>query len=238
MKRKNILLLTVFLLPQCSIEYLCAEPTQPQKPSTITITDSYKNSNTLTKQLKRTEKLLKDAEKNLSDVEKSAKSKRLSALLATINKTKNNLKNISFKSGPGFELRNKSDDAIWLAVIPSDNSMDIPHYKQAQLFQINSKQDASFELKDLNQDLIIAIYQTNPGSNISESKGSLFPQPDFVYETTLGARGKTKYVTWNPIKHNKAPRFLYPQTHSFSKKTSEQYDLANNIKPFQLLYKR
>ena len=152
---------------------------------------------------------------------------------------KKSLQKMLFKDGPGFQIVNKTAEPIWVSIVTHD--MIKTNQKVFGRDQIPPYEKLTMEIKNLKDDMKVGIYLNDPlivAYSAQEEK--LMPSPDYLYETTEGAQGKTKYFTWNPEKHNQPSKYLYPQTGRLGgliKVSSSRYSLSNNIKSFQLVLK-
>jgi len=184
---------------------------------------------------KEAKKLILKAQDNLKAIKEVAESDELEQTIETTKGILNALRRLAFKTGPGFELANKSKQTIWVSIV--SNGRIKTNQRTFRCDKILPGERFTLDLKNFKEDMLFGIYLTNP-LIVSFTKANSFkPSPDFLYETTEGAQGKTKYLTWNPAKHNKATQYLYPQTGKLAglaQGTRSGYSLKNNIKSFQI----
>src|SRR5581483_4138675 len=193
---------------------------EPAKKTTATIQD-VKN-------------MIAKTEKKINQVKNVVESDELKGIALTLKKMKNKLHGMLFKNGPGFEIVNKSEEPIWVTLVSGD---DIQSNQKFNRDQIPPQEKLAFEIKNLKEDMKIAVYLNDPMA-VEYTDATFIPTPDYLYKTTEGARGRTKYFTWNPEKHKQPAKYLYPQTGrlaGLAKVSHSKYSLSNNIKSFQLI---
>ncbi|HEV7621319.1 MAG TPA: hypothetical protein VGO09_06295, partial [Flavisolibacter sp.] len=212
MKSKNILVLlaTVFFMsapaamaptesydPDLEDFTIVEVKQEPAKKAKATIQD-VKNMMTKT-------------EKKINQVKDLVESDELKGMAKTLNQMKRSLHKMLFKNGPGFEIVNKTNEPIWVTTV-NGNTIKT-NQKLLGRDQILPNEKFTMEINDLKQDMQIAIYLNDPSMvSYSSEEETFIPAPDYLYATTAGAHGKTKYFTWNPAKHNQPSKYLYPQT--------------------------
>jgi len=137
---------------------------------------------------------------------------------------------VELGSDPGFDIMNKDSRPIWAALVVDGKFLGT--------LRINSNA-AVTKIIDPSKDIVIGVYYSDPGSvslgffaQILD-KVEINPKPDFIFGFEPSARGKTKYLTWNPAKHNKPNMNFYPQTGplmGFLGKSEGGYSLKYNVK--------
>ena len=196
---------------------------EPTKKASVTIDDA--------------KKMITKAEQKLNQAKDFIESDELKGMVSTLQNMKNALRKMVFKEGPGFQITNKTKTPIWATVI--SNGRIKSNQKIFGCDKIAPGEKFTLELKNLKENMLVGIYLNNPKVvNYSIENDALVPTPDYLYETTEGAQGKTKYLTWNPEKHKMASKYLYPQTGilaGLAKGTRSKYSLSNNIKSFQIV---
>ena len=120
------------------------------------------------------------------------------------------------KFGPGFQIQNKSNSQ--LSIIVSTGKKFAPYNIQPNKTEtVKVFPEAPLEIQ------VYTSKQTNP---------------DDVY--TIDAKGKTKYLTWNPNKYNTEEKYLYPQTGTYGGLTGKTatggYSLSNNVTQANIKY--
>lgn len=148
------------------------------------------------------------------------------ASLITIQSTQPAANLVKKMQGPGFEVFNKANQAISIAIMID-----------GKLTPANIAPNGKFVLDiDLSKPVKLGIYnRQTSGISTTFLTGAITPQPDKLYE--LNAPGKTKYLTWNP---SKSP-FLYPQTGTYmgiSGKSDSGYPLSSNLSQNQIVLKK
>lgn len=186
--------------------------------------------------LEDVKRMMAQTENKINVARNFIKSDELSGMAKALAKMKNSIHKRLFKQGPGFEIQNKAEYPIWVAVVK--NNILSKFGKNNGRYLINAGDVLALDLADLTADLKIAIYLQDPELVSYSSKQDAFSvDPNFLYETTEGAQGKTKYLTWNPEKFNQPTKYLYPQTGRLAgavKVSDSKYSLRNNIKSFEL----
>lgn len=196
--------------------------------------------------------MMTKTEKKLNQVKDLVESDELKGMAKVLRQMKNSLHKMLFKEGPGFEISNKTNESIWVSVISfvaaTEKNMKVGKNLSAQkefgYDEVLPGERYTIGLKGLMNSLLIGIYTTEPSSAVmySDEGKTLMPTPDYLYKTTKGARGKTKYFTWNPEKTPSNPKkYLYPQTGALgglAKVTRSRYSLKNNIQSFELVLKK
>ncbi len=233
--KKSIKYLGLFALVALSNIALQAVKTDPdlEEFTMIEVTDEPAKKAKM--DVEKAKQLILQAQKKLKAVESVAKSDELEQVVNTTKRITNALRKLAFKNGPGFEIANKTNSPIWITVI--SNGDIITRMKNRNCDKIEGGERFALDLTNLKEDMTIAVYQENPTIVLYAQDKGFYPIPDFVYETTEGARGKTKYFTWNPAKYNAASKYLYPQTGKlagWAKGSTSGYLLTNNIKQFEL----
>ena len=196
---------------------------QSQQKAKITIDDA--------------KKLITRTEEKLNAVKGLVDSKEVSGIVQTLKNIKSSLKKMIFKYGPRFQLTNKSSSSIWLALVVGDEILTNQDFGRDE---IAPGDRLTFEIDDLEKDMKIGIFTEDPHIVTLTEDGNIDPTPDYLYVTTAGARGKTKYVTWNPEKDNRPSKYLYPQTGRLAGivgVSSSNYSLSNNIKSMHIAKK-
>jgi len=204
-------------------------------PEAIEVNNDISTSQKVTNTIENAKKMLTKAENNLNQIKNAVQSEEVSTFVNTIKKMKNSLKKMVFKNGPGFQITNKTETPIWVSLVV-DNEI-LSNQDEYNRDQIAPGEKLTLEIEDLSKSMKIGIYTQDPEVVALNEIGFLIPTPDYTFTTTDGARGKTKYFTWNPSKHNSPAKFLYPQTGKLAglaKVSSSNYSLSNNIESFQL----
>jgi len=212
---------------------LAAEVAEPEKVEITTHEPAKKTTMTI----KDIQNMMKKTETKINQVKDLVESDQLKTMAAALRKMKNSLHSMMFKNGPGFEVANKSEEPIWITVVSNDTVKT--NQKTLGRDKIEPGDRFALDMNNLNDEIKIAVYLNDPWLVLYDAADNMFaPDPDYVYETTEGAQGKTKYFTWNPAKHNVASKYLYPQTGKLgghAKVSSSKYSLSNNIKTHQLI---
>lgn len=208
-----------------------------KNPNAIEINNELSTSKKVENTIENAKKMLSKAEDNLSKIKNAVDSEEVSKFVSVLQKMKNSLKKMVFKNGPGFQITNKTGNPIWISLVVGNEIQS--NQDEYNRDQIAPGEKFTMEIQDLNKDTIIGIYTQDPEVVTFDGR-NLVPQPAYTFATTEGARGKTKYFTWNPAKHNMTSKYLYPQTGRFAgtvKVSRSNYNLDNNIKSFQLKLK-
>ncbi len=206
-------------------------------PNAIEINNDLSTSKKVEHTIENAKKMLTKAEDNLSKIKNAVDSEEVSRFVSVLQKMKDSLKKMAFKNGPGFQITNKTESPIWISLIIGDHIQS--NQDEYNRDQIASGEKLTMEIQDLNKDMMIAVYTQDP-EIVTFDGSNLTPRPTYIFATTEGARGKTKYLTWNPEKHNMMSKYLYPQTGRLAgmvKVSRSNYNLDNNIKSFQLKLK-
>ena len=237
MKNLNkLLFIAIIAMGQCNMAFTMSDDemideftvVQNVPEQAIEVDNSKTSSKSVNNSIANAKKMLTKAENSLNQIKDAVESDEVSKLVST-------LKKMIFKNGPGFQITNKTEDPIWVSMVAS-SAISQDQYGPDQ---IAPGEKFDMELPDLNQDLMIGIYTQDP-EVVDFDAQQLSPMPEYTFATTAGARGKTKYFTWNPAKHKTMSKFLYPQTGRLAgtvKVSSSSYNLDNNIKSFQLTLK-
>lgn len=179
-------------------------------------------------------KLLSKATNDLNEIKDTVDSQEVAETINTLNSVKKSLRDIMFKRGPGFQIANKTKDSIWVSIVVGDK---ISTYQEELGYdEVTPGDRLTMDIANLNNDIQIAVYTENPEA-VTFEDDSYNPMPEYTFFTSKDARGKTKYLTWNPTKHKVAKKSLYPQTgrlKGLMKVSSSNYNLSNNIKPFHV----
>jgi len=182
--------------------------------------------------------ILTKAESKFNQVKNVVDSDELKGMVAVIHQIKESLKKMVFKNGPGFQITNKTENPIWVSLVVGDAIQT--NQDEYGRDQIAPGEKLTMEI-DTNKDLMIGIYTSDPEVALySPETRTLMPRPDYMFATTEGARGKTKYFSWNPAKHNVPAKYLYPQTGRLAGTVGvsrSNYSLSNNLKSFHLMLK-
>lgn len=110
-------------------------------------------------------------------------------------------KSQSAEKGPGFEIQNQSNLNIMLRLFSKDKKIVDAKVAPGTIYQ--------WEI-DVNDPLTIEVYE--PQSKTIQNR------------VKIDAKGKTKYLIWNPKKYNKPALYFFPQGNGDSK-----FFLENNV---------
>lgn len=226
---------TILPIDQSSLmdEFVVVE----NNPNAIEINNDISTSKKVEHTIENAKKMLTKAEDNLSKIKNAVDSEEVSKFVSILKNMRNSFKKMVFKNGPGFQITNKTENPIWVSLVVGDEIQS--NQDEYNRDQIAPGEKFTMEIEDLNKDMMIGIYAQDPEAVLLEGT-TLTPQPAYIFATTEGARGKTKYFTWNPEKHNMKSKYLYPQTGRLAgtvKVSRSNYNLDNNIKSFQLKLK-
>jgi len=204
----------------------------------IEITDNSTDSKKTKATVEDVKKMMTKAEGKLNQIKDVVQSDELKGMAKMLQQMKNALKKMIFKNGPGFQISNKTESPIWITLVLGNDI--VSNQDEYGRDQIAPGEKLTMEI-DTNKDIAVGVYLSDPENvTLSDTTNKLMPKPDYLYTTTDSARGKTKYFSWNPAKHNSSAKYLYPQTGRLSglvKVSSSNYSLSNNIKQFNVILK-
>lgn len=205
----------------------------------VEITDSSTDSKKTKATVEDVKKMMTKAETKLNQIKDVVQSDELKGMAKVLQQMKNALKKMIFKNGPGFQISNKTESPIWTTLVLGNTI--VSNQDEYGRDQIAPGEKLTMEI-DTNKDVMVGVYLSDPENvTLSSDKiNGLMPKPDYLYATTESARGKTKYFSWNPAKHNSSAKYLYPQTGRLSglvKVSSSNYSLSNNVKQFHVVLK-
>lgn len=237
MKTIRSFLTLLMLLSTQSFLFSMTNPSDPDMEDFVMVEVSNEPAKKASMDVEDAKKLITQANKKLMAVKSVAESAELNAVIKTSRSILDAIRKLKFKNGPGFEISNKTNSPIWMSVVSNGKIKAIT--KEVGCDQIDAHEKLAIDLSNLKENMKFGIYLRNPGEvTYSKETEEFMPAPHYVYETTDGAQGKTKYFTWNPEKHRVAKQYLYPQTGRWSglaKGSSSGYLLTNNIKAHQLI---